>query len=150
MTCCRRTILDRKTGYPIEVYSGESEPLRLRLLDDDGVQMPEADVRLLDSLTLTLLDEAGNIINGVNSQSILDTDRGHINTDGTVTVTLRAGDTTTTGVNVVRAEWTWTDGATGEARLEKLEMQYEVIRSCKVRGAASHTPREPYTPLVPS
>jgi hypothetical protein len=59
--------------------------------DQAGAPIPAA---ALTTLTMTLLDYAtGQVVNNVNAQNILNTDRGVIDAQGNLTVTLRPLDT---------------------------------------------------------
>jgi hypothetical protein len=86
-----------------------------QLLDAYGNPIPGT---ALTSLTLTIVDVlSGAVVNGVQQQNILNTDRGTIDQQGNLTILLEVGDMTITDPAAPRIQrslvldWTYNGGA---------------------------------------
>lgn len=98
------------------VASGKTLVHRCKLYDDAGDLAGAAD---LVSLTLSVLDETGAIVNSVDGQDILDNDRGEFDTGtGQLVITLLDDDTqlpegVTHGIRSLLIQWEFGAGKTG-------------------------------------
>lgn len=96
------------------IDEGESGSITASVQDKNGNSLTKVQI---ESLNITILDIRSNtIINGRNSQNILDANDGTVDNDGTLTFKLQPEDTINVGSprgvleeRQVTIEWTWTD-----------------------------------------
>jgi hypothetical protein len=95
--------------------AGSTAVYTAQLLDAYGNPIPGS---ALTSLTLTIVDTlSGAVVNGVQQQNILNTDRGVIDQQGNLTLSLEAGDMTITNPSALRIQrslvldWTYNGGS---------------------------------------
>jgi hypothetical protein len=73
------------------IASGATMIFSATFYDENDIPIPSSD---FDSLTLSINDtETGDVINGVDSQNILNTDRGSVDSQGRLVITLTSDDT---------------------------------------------------------
>lgn len=109
-----RDLLKDSTGCVKHVDSKESAVITAVLKDVDDVAINKG---VLQSLTLTLVNaEDGAVLNGRDSQDILDANDGSVTEDGVVTIKLQPADNAVCGANMNEIEehyatlrWTYAD-----------------------------------------
>ena len=100
------------------VNAGESAVVEATLYDASGVTLEKSSVK---TLTITLKDSGGTVINSRSASNVLDNDIGTLATDGTVTLKLAPLDNAFQGdTDIVEEshwmllEWTWDDSDSDE------------------------------------
>ncbi len=99
------------------VNDGESAKITATLYDTENASLAKA---AINTLTLTIQDEDGSVINSRNGTDILDANGGTLATDGTLTLKLTAADNAfqssdkTRERHFVELAWTWDDAQSVE------------------------------------
>lgn len=98
---------------PTVTNAGATVKIDIVLKNYDQAALLKASI---DSLSLRVVDEDGEVVNGRDWQDILDVNGGYIDTDGACRVKLGDLDTAWVGdstdrcqLRYVAVQWTWTD-----------------------------------------